>query len=58
MGNHTLFVLAFDPASGRLSVDDGFRDPGNSRAGVSFNARAWPHGFAGRALPHGAVFSR
>lgn len=53
-----LFVIDFDPATGRLSLDERFRDPGGARAGVTMAAKSWPHGFTGTAVPHGTVFSR
>jgi hypothetical protein len=53
-----LFILDFDPASGRLSLDQRFRDPGSTRPGIRLTGRAWPHGFTGTAVPHGTVFSR
>lgn len=53
-----LLVVNFDPASGALALDERFRDPGVARPGVRFTQRAWPHGFTGTAIPHGAVFSR
>jgi hypothetical protein len=53
-----LFVLHFDPATGRLTMDARFRDRGSSRDGVDLSDKTWPHGFAGKALPHGTVFSR
>ena len=53
-----LYVVDLDPASGALTLDERFRDPGAARAGVSFTGRAWPHGFTGTAIPHGTVFSR
>jgi hypothetical protein len=53
-----LFVIDFDPASGALTLDERFRDAGATRPGVSFNQKTWPHGFTGKAIPHGTVFSR
>jgi len=53
-----LFVINFDPASGALALDEGFRDAGAARPGVSFTQKQWPHGFTGTAIPHGTVFSR
>ncbi|MGH7583164.1 MAG: hypothetical protein ACREL5_08070 [Gemmatimonadales bacterium] len=53
-----VFVVDFDPDDGHLAVDSLFRDAGSDRPGVDFASRTWPHGFTGRALPHGAVFSR
>ena len=53
-----LFVINFDPASGALSIDDRFRDPGGTRPGIDLTGKSWPHGFSGKAAPHGTVFSR
>ncbi len=55
-GEPRLFLLAIDPASGELSVDEEFRDEGSDRPGVDFSARRWPHGATGSARPHGTVF--
>ena len=41
-----------------LAMDDRFHDPGMTRPGVRFTMRAWPPGYTGTAIPHGAVFSR
>lgn len=46
------------PGSGKLSLDPSFRSKGAARPGVSFERAQWPHGPAGPAAPHGAVFSR
>jgi hypothetical protein len=56
--SNRLYVLNFDPSSGRLSLDERFRDAGSTSPGVNMSGRTWPHGFAGTALPHGTVFSR
>ena len=53
-----LFIIDFDPASGALTLDGRFRDAGAARPGVSFSQKTWPHGFTGKAIPHGTVFSR
>lgn len=53
-----LFMLDFDPATGRLTLDERFRDAGSARVGISLNGKTWPHGFSGKALPHGTVFSQ
>jgi hypothetical protein len=53
-----LFIIDFDPASGALTLDERFRDAGATRPGVSFSQKTWPHGFTGKAIPHGTVFSR
>jgi hypothetical protein len=52
-----MYLLKIDPATGALSIDDAFRDT-DGKVGFSFAARAWPHGWSGPGLPHGAVFSR
>jgi hypothetical protein len=51
-----VLVARFDPEKGTLSFDQTFREPGATLPGVSFDRRQWPHGNAGRALVHGALF--
>ena len=53
-----LFIVDFDPATGSLAVDSSFRDPGDPSPGINLSGRTWPHGFRGRPVPHGTVFSR
>lgn len=53
-----VLIARIDPASGRLSLDETFRDKGATEPGVSFDRADWPHGATGKAVPHGAVFSR
>ena len=55
-GEARVFIADVSRKNGRLSIDGRFRDPGSSRSGISFNERAWPHGFVGHAMAHGAVF--
>lgn len=43
-----LFIVTLNPANGRLSLTDQ----------IEFDRIDWPHGATGRAIPHGAVFSR
>lgn len=57
-GGDRLFILNFDPATGALSIDESFRDPGSTRPGINLSNRTWPNGFVGTAAPHGTVFSR
>jgi hypothetical protein len=57
-GEHRIFMLNFDPHTGKLALDEKFRDPGSARAGVTMDGKSWPHGFTGDAYPHGTVFSR
>ncbi|MDT8436646.1 MAG: hypothetical protein RRA92_07805 [Gemmatimonadota bacterium] len=54
---HRVLVVRLDPDTGELALDRTFRDPGSSEPGVTFHRTAWPHGAAGPARPHGAVFS-
>ena len=53
-----LYVIDFDPATGKLAIDTRFKDPGSARPGIAMTGRTWPHGFTGTAVPHGTVFSR
>jgi hypothetical protein len=53
-----LYIINFSPADGALSIDDKFHDKGSDLPGISMRGRTWPHGFVGKALPHGTVFSR
>jgi len=53
-----LFIVNFDPGTGALAIDEHFRDPGSTRAGIDLSNRRWPNGFVGTAAPHGTVFSR
>jgi hypothetical protein len=52
-----LFVINFEPGTGKLSFDERFHDHGSTRPGIGLTGRTWPHGFAGTAVPHGTVFS-
>lgn len=53
-----LFMLKFDRKTGAVTLDNDFRNPGSTSPGFSMSDIAWPHGFRGTGLPHGAVFSR
>lgn len=52
-----IFLIDFDPASGRLAVDEHFRDPNSDRAGISLVGPNWSRADSGSVVPHGAVFS-
>lgn len=54
---HRVLIATFDPRTGRLALDESFRDEGATVPGVRMDGRAWPHGGKGAAIPHGAVFS-
>jgi hypothetical protein len=53
-----VLLARIDRATGRIAIDPAFRDHGAPQAGVTFDRPIWPHGATGKALPHGAVFSR
>jgi hypothetical protein len=57
MKNRVL-IARFDPAMGRLSLDERFREEGAVEPGFRFDGRTWPHGGSAAGIPHGAVFSR
>jgi hypothetical protein len=57
-GDRRLFMLAFDPDTGKLAVDAAFHDD-KGQPGFDFDApRTWPHGWTGAAVAHGVVFSK
>ena len=53
-----VLLLKLDPQKGLVTVDESFRQPGSAAAGISFDRAKWPHGETGKAVVHGAVFSR
>jgi hypothetical protein len=55
---HRVMIARFDPATGRLSIDERFREPGATEPGFRMDDKAWPHGGTAKGIPHGAVFSR
>jgi hypothetical protein len=55
---YRVLIVRLDPDTGQLELDSTFRDPGAQEPGVRFDRTSWPHGEAGAARPHGAVFSR
>jgi hypothetical protein len=55
---HRLWLVNFDRVTGKLTVDENFRDPDDHQPGIDLNGKSWPHGFKGNAVPHGTVFSR
>lgn len=56
-GGDRLYLVKLDQKTGRLSLDEAFRDS-DGKVGFSFANREWPHGWTGTGAPHGAVFSR
>jgi hypothetical protein len=55
---YRVLVVHLDPETGALALDPTFQSPGAELPGVNFDRTSWPHGEAGPARPHGAVFSR
>jgi len=55
---YRVLIARLDPETGHLALDSTFRDAGSDEPGVRFDRTSWPHGTAGPARPHGAVFSR
>jgi len=55
---HRALIARVDQATGRLSLDDRFREEGASEPGFRMDNKAWPHGGNAKGVPHGAVFSR
>jgi hypothetical protein len=57
-GKERVFLVSLDRRTGKLAIDESFRDAGSPRPGVTFARDAWPHGATGAAIPHGSVFAR
>ena len=53
-----MLMVKLDRKTGTLSWDEAFREAGSKVRGITFDRPKWPHGENGRAIPHGAVFSR
>jgi hypothetical protein len=53
-----VLLARLDRRSGALTLDTSFKEPGATEPGVDFGRTLWPHGATGKAIPHGAVFSR
>ena len=55
---HRVMMADFDESTGKLTLDERFRDAGAPDPGVRFNNKTWPHGGDAAGIPHGAVFNR
>lgn len=51
-----LLVVNVDPETGKLTVDENFKDKGADGAGINFDRQQWPHGRTGKGIVHGALF--
>lgn len=55
-GETRIWMLVIDSRTGKLAIDESFRDPGSTQPGINFDRLEWPHGKSGKAIPHGTVF--
>ena len=55
---HRVVIARFDSATGRLALDERFREPGASAPGFRMDDKTWPHGGNAKGIPHGSVFGR
>jgi hypothetical protein len=56
-GNHRMYMVNVDPATGALSYDPSFKDEPTGPLGVAFNRRDWPfNAGAGFYKPHAMVW--
>ena len=55
---HRVIIARFDPSSGRLTIDERFREEGATEPGYRMDNKTWPHGGSAKGIPHGAVFDR
>lgn len=54
----SLLIVNINSKTGKLSLDETFKETGSTKPGISFDREVWPHGKTGQGIPHGAVFSR
>jgi len=55
-GDPRVLIARLDHASGKLTWDERFRDPGSARRGVDLDRRELRHGSASHVMGHAAVF--
>ena len=57
-GNNLSWVLIvnIDRKTGKLTLDETFKEKGATQVGLDFNRPNWPHGNTGSAFVHGALF--
>ena len=51
-----VLIVNLDRETGRMTLDDSFKDKGAGLPGIEFNRPLWPHGASGKAVVHGALF--
>jgi hypothetical protein len=55
--NRSWVVIAnIDKETGKLTLDEDFREKGVDHPGIDFDRARWPHGATGKAVVHGALF--
>jgi hypothetical protein len=57
-GPPRIIVGVLDQATGKITLDEKFRDPGSDKPGINFENVSWPNGVKGKVTPHGALFIR
>ncbi|MBK8249885.1 MAG: hypothetical protein IPK85_21210 [Gemmatimonadetes bacterium] len=55
---HRVVLAQVDTATGRITLDERFREEGAATPGFRMDGKTWPHGGQAAGIPHGAVFSR
>ena len=55
---HRVMIARFDPETGKLTLDERFREEGAAEPGFRMDNKTWPHGGDAKGIPHGALFSR
>ncbi|HYV07312.1 MAG TPA: hypothetical protein VFB82_22140, partial [Blastocatellia bacterium] len=57
-GNQRSWVLIVnvDTDTGKLALDENFKDKGADAPGLDFDRLRWPHGASGKGVVHGALF--
>jgi hypothetical protein len=55
--NHRVVLANFDETTGRLTIDERFRDRGSNDSGMRMDNKSWSHSGKYPGIPHGAVFS-
>lgn len=57
-GSPRVMIAILDRATGKISWDEKFRQPGSKSPGVSLENVEWPKGVKGKVMAHGALFIR
>jgi hypothetical protein len=55
-GAPRIMIAHLDRATGKITWDEKFRDPGSDKPGVSLENVTWPNGVKGKVMAHGALF--